>query len=534
MPIFVGNSTVNTAIANSTIAVDQTNSFAYATSNRNSIRPSLILDFARSQTVDPRITFTRASNAMYFSSQGVLTKALNNVPRIDFDPVTGVCNGLLIEQASTNLIRNNTMVGAVAYATIASQTISSITFSGTTATVTTSSPHGLGAYSAGVIITGASPSDYNGTFLVTTVPNSTSFSYVMRTTPATNATVMGSYTAKNTGTFPTYWANFTSNIPYGVVGSGTINGISYIDIRYYGLPNAPGGLYSVMCMDYTPTVGIPVTGGSIYTEGFYCAIVGGSTAGITALSIDNRYFGGSGAPQDLNILPSLTSTLTRFSSTTTAQSTATGTQPSYVITYTDNVAVDITLRFGMPQFEALAFPTSIIPTSGATATRTADVVSTNIQNYFNTTQGSIVMGFTQNYPTATGSFPWGLFSLQDAGASNSSRARIGGSGSTVINFDSVAAGVTDTGQTTTNSWTMGSLNKIGLSWSYASASTYNKIYALNGVSGSSTPAITLPVNNYILYIGAWNNATYPLTGWVSRIMYYPIALSNTELQTLTS
>jgi hypothetical protein len=198
------------------------------------------------------------------------------------------------------------------------------------------------------------------------------------------------------------------------------------------------------------------------------------------------------------------------------------------------LTLTVTGTVSYAQLEQLEFPTSYIATTSGTAQRIADVVSVNIQNYFNTTQGSIVMGFTQNYPTATGSFPWGLFSLQDAGASNSSRARIGGSGSTVINFDSVAAGVTDTGQTTINSWTIGSLNKIGLSWSYASASTYNKIYALNGVSGSSTPAITLPVNNYILYIGAWNNATFPLTGWVSRIMYYPVALASTELQTLTS
>ena len=359
MPIFVGNSTVNTAIANSTITVDQTNSFAYATSNRNSIRPSLILDFARSQTVDPRITFTRASSATYFNSLGVLSTAANNVPRIDYNPATGVCNGLLVEQASTNIVLNST--------TLSTQSVT------TTATTYTLSFYGTG-------------------------------------TVALSGTYSGS-----------------------LVGTGAF----------------------------------PVRSTLSFT----------ATAGTLTLTV-------------------------------------TGT-----VSYA--------------QLEALAFPTSYIPTTGASASRVVEVVSANIQNYFNTTQGSIVMGFTQNYPTVAGS-PWGLFSLQDAGATNTSRARIQGSGSTVINFDSTAASVTDTGQTTINSWTMGSLNKIGLSWSYASSSTYNKIYALNGVSGSSTPAITLPVNNYILYIGAWNNATFPLTGWVSSITYYPIVLSNTELQTLTS
>ena len=87
MPIFVGNSTVNTAVANSTLTVDQTQNFAYATSNRNSIRPSLSLDFTRSQTVDPRITFARASSATYFNSLGALSTAANNVPRIDYNPM---------------------------------------------------------------------------------------------------------------------------------------------------------------------------------------------------------------------------------------------------------------------------------------------------------------------------------------------------------------------------------------------------------------------------------------------------------------
>lgn len=67
-------------------------------------RPSLLLDFERSRTVDPRITFTRASTAMRCNPQGLLESVLANVPRIDFDPVTGRCLGLLIEEARTNLL----------------------------------------------------------------------------------------------------------------------------------------------------------------------------------------------------------------------------------------------------------------------------------------------------------------------------------------------------------------------------------------------------------------------------------------------
>jgi hypothetical protein len=71
-------------------------------SNFPTIRPSLLLDFAKSRTVDPRITFTRASTATYFDEDGVLQSAAVDRPRIDFNPSTLVCNGLLIEEQRTN------------------------------------------------------------------------------------------------------------------------------------------------------------------------------------------------------------------------------------------------------------------------------------------------------------------------------------------------------------------------------------------------------------------------------------------------
>lgn len=68
------------------------------------IRPSLNLDFANSQTVDPRITFTRASTATRTNAKGLIESVASGAPRIDYDPITGVCKGLLIEEARTNLL----------------------------------------------------------------------------------------------------------------------------------------------------------------------------------------------------------------------------------------------------------------------------------------------------------------------------------------------------------------------------------------------------------------------------------------------
>ena len=79
------------------------------------LRPSLLLDFAGSKTVDPRITFSRASAATYFDNKGVLRTAPAGVPRIDYDPVTGECRGLLVEEQRTNLLRYSEQFDSAAW-----------------------------------------------------------------------------------------------------------------------------------------------------------------------------------------------------------------------------------------------------------------------------------------------------------------------------------------------------------------------------------------------------------------------------------
>ena len=79
--------------------------------------------------------------------------------------------------------------------TTTAQTISTITRGGTgnlTATVTTAAAHGL-ATGNRVTISGATESNYNGTYVIT-VTGGSEFTYTMATAPSANATVVGSYT----------------------------------------------------------------------------------------------------------------------------------------------------------------------------------------------------------------------------------------------------------------------------------------------------------------------------------------------------
>lgn len=83
--------------------------------NFPTIRPTLNLDFANSRAVDSRITFTRASRATHTDAQGVLQTVRDNKPRIDFDPSTGECRGLLIEEQRINIVAHLNSYASINY-----------------------------------------------------------------------------------------------------------------------------------------------------------------------------------------------------------------------------------------------------------------------------------------------------------------------------------------------------------------------------------------------------------------------------------
>ena len=63
---------------------------------------SLDLQFARTKTLDPRVTFTRASSATYVGSDGLIKTATTDEARFDHDLTTGESLGLLVEESRVN------------------------------------------------------------------------------------------------------------------------------------------------------------------------------------------------------------------------------------------------------------------------------------------------------------------------------------------------------------------------------------------------------------------------------------------------
>jgi hypothetical protein len=94
------------------------------------VLPKLALDFTTA-SLDSRVSFTRASNtATRVNSLGLIELVNADLPRFDFNPVTLVCRGLLIEETRVNFLLQSEAFGTSPWTT-ASQN-ASITQNSTT------------------------------------------------------------------------------------------------------------------------------------------------------------------------------------------------------------------------------------------------------------------------------------------------------------------------------------------------------------------------------------------------------------------
>jgi hypothetical protein len=413
-----------------------------------SIDPTLMLDFANTGVLDPRITFTRATTATYFNALGVLTTAASGSPRFDYNPSTLQPLGLLIEEARTNSIRNNTMQGAVA---------------GTPGTV------------------------------------------------PTNWTMVGS----------------VNGITRQIIGTGTENGIDYIDVKYSGTPSAT---FSVVIRSEQNTQ-IVAASGQTWAASFYVKLVGGSLTNLGAIGIEINGWTAAGAfveqSSSVVVVPTSAALSTQRGIATYALANASTARVNSQVSFalTNGSAIDITLRIGLPQLEQGAFATSVIPTTTTALTRNADVASmtgTNFSSWYNATQGTL---FAQFLRTATVNSQQGrVFSLSNA--SNTALIEIyqtsGNDPAAQIINTSTQAQWTPTGFT------------VGISVKEILAYKLNDSNAsFNGSAETSDTACTIPTVTQA-NIGNRQDGVRALNGYIQRIAYYPTRLTNAQLQALTA
>jgi hypothetical protein len=410
--------------------------------------PSLDLRFADNKSlVDAQtganlVSFTRASSATYVGSDGLVKSATTNEARFDHNPTTGESLGLLVEEARTNSIRNNTGVGAVAG-----------------------------------------------------VP----------------------------GTLPTNWTIGGSGIgtlTQQVVAIGSLGSLSYIDVRYSGTTSTTGFIFA-----FEPSTSVAALTGQAWTQSTYLALIAGSISNINALRhdvVERTVIGGTVLQNfSSDFKSTLTANLTRsiYSVVLSGGATTAYAQPSIEFSFASGVAIDFTIRIGLPQLELGSFATSACPTTTATVTRAADVASitgTAFSSWANNNEGTIFSDSSIIASQIKTQAVWELSGgtivsslRQPQGTANQFRAIIGGT-------------------FTASPGTGGSLTTGVTLAAVAYSGTAGRLQ----VGSVGVDATSSALDATSLSIGSLAGSSQ-LNGRIKRLTFWPVRLANTVLQAIT-
>jgi hypothetical protein len=189
------------------------------------------------------------------------------------------------------------------------------------------------------------------------------------------------------------------------------------------------------------------------------------------------------------------------------------------------VAIDITLRIGLPQLELGAFATSVIPTTTTALTRAADVASVNtLSPWYNASAGTI---YLEAFSNTNSSVDGSALSVSDG--TNSNRFQfVTGAGNTVWNPFVVTSGSTIA--TLTQSVSFGPKTNSKIALAYASNDFATSVSGQAPVTDTSG---ALPTVDRMLF-GATGSGVVTWNSWIRRIAYYPVRLPNAQLQAITA
>ena len=351
-----------------------------------------------------------------------------------------------------------------------------------------------------------------------------------RTNSIRNNTMQGAV-AGSPGTLPTNWTGLGSDqgLTRTIVGVGVENGITYIDVQWQG--TLTSAISSTIFASPETTTSVVAASGQTWTGSCFVRVINGSLNNFTSLNLyvsERTSAGALVTSGNVAISPTgLSLPQQRYVFTRTLAGGATvervtteirGSAPS-------GVAIDITLRIGLPQLELGAFATSVIPTTTASVTRNADVATmtgTNFSNWFNAAQGTVVCAATR--PSSGQPFLW-MFSN---GATASERYYL----RYVANqyqFIPRAGGVDGAG-----AYVSAASSLLTASHATAYVSNQNRISSNGFQDGNSTKTLTSqPTNLDTLYLGSFTGTSAFLNGTIQKIAFYPTGLSNAQLQALT-
>jgi len=351
-----------------------------------------------------------------------------------------------------------------------------------------------------------------------------------RTNDIRNNTMQGAV-AGTPGTLPTNWtgSTTTAGVSREIIGTGTESGIAYVDIKASG--TTTGLLFFVIRAETATS--IPAANLQTWAHSSYVKLVAGSLANATikfGLQGNDNTGTAIAFPPNLIIAPTTGSLISQRATNVGVFNTVgiAHVQPYIQIEAASGVAIDITLRIGLPQLEQGAFATSVIPTSTTAVTRSADVASitgTNFSSWYRQDEGTMFANARVNATYGgVNSFPR-ILAINDESNNN-----------TIENYYRVLSPYTDAGylvnasgvvqaQVDTNDARNGQSSAIG----YAAN---NFALVIGGTIANLDTSGTVPTVTE-LRIGNRADGNNALNGTIRRLTYWPARLSDANLQRIT-
>jgi len=349
-----------------------------------------------------------------------------------------------------------------------------------------------------------------------------------RTNSIRNNTMQGA-AAGTPGTAPTNWAiSGLGTLTQTVVGTGTANGINYIDVRFSGTTST-----TQLVIRFDSTGAIAAANGQSWAISAWLAVVGGSTANTNNYTLANNLFDSGnvyiGEGPSITLASPPTSTFTRYSGAGTISNASTASiRPYFYFLFASGVAIDITLRIGLPQLEQGAFATSVIPTTTTALTRNADVASmtgTNFSGWFNATEGTVVaIGQMLSVSSAASR---SIFDATDGSTNNrtSGRLLVSGGGDQAT----IRSGASTQFQTSSANSTTTAVKNLAIAYKASDFAITS-----NGSAPATQASGSVPTGVNQMQIGSAVGGSEFLCGYIRRIAYYPVRLPNSTLQALTA
>lgn len=242
-----------------------------------------------------------------------------------------------------------------------------------------------------------------------------------RTNMLRNSVASGAV-AGTPGTAPTNWliTSTGNGITREIVGTGTEDGIEYLDVRYSGTALATGTI-DIFGDQATQAAALA---GQTWTGGFFLRLMAGSWANTTPLlwMLERNSGGGViGSTPTKSTIPTSAALKTQFyfQTHTLVEALAAYISQRFNASFSAGAVIDFTVRVGLPQLAQVAAVTMPIKTTGAAAVACAGdvVLVTNPQVLAD--QCYIVRGRT---PTVLSGSPATIVFQVDDGTFNNRRA----------------------------------------------------------------------------------------------------------------